>query len=204
MNSVKRSSITAISVVILGSTFTLGIPLSAAAQGGPPAQNVNVVNTPLPTTVQGTANISGAVTVNNTSNQPIPVAGPALEPFQALRLANFTSSPITHNFGSPAPGKLLIVEQLSVNVTTDDSAGVAAVVDLEVRQSGALKAVHRIVLTRQDFGSTFAVFLANTPLLAYVNDQQTLQVDCHVTPAPTTSAAPGCLATVAGRLVPAQ
>jgi hypothetical protein len=205
MNSFKRNFAIAATVLILGSLLTLISSLSASAQGGRPeqnaVQNVNVVNRPLPTTVQGTATITGDVTVGNTPDQPIPVVEPVVTPFQFLRIEPFEgSSSITLDFGSPAAGQLLILEQLSVIVSTNTSADVAAVADLEVMQAGSLAAVHRIVLTRQDFGPS-AAFLANARVLAFVNGNQTLHVKCFVTPAPQAGPVPGCSATLAGRFV---
>ena len=131
---------------------------------------------------------------------PPDIAGPKPGvPFQDLALANFGgSNSVTLNFGTPASaGEVLVVEFVSVTLTTD-SGSTQAVVDLRVK-SGGLVVSHRLVLTQQD-STGREVWLANQPILVFVDDTQTLEVFCNTVPTPTNDSVNGCSANVAGRI----
>jgi hypothetical protein len=64
-------------LLFAASTLVLpGISFAAPPTTVPsPSQPVTVTNTPLPVTVQGGVTVGGAVTVGNTSDNPVPVVG---------------------------------------------------------------------------------------------------------------------------------
>jgi len=69
MKRFKNVVFPAVGFVILVGAFVLTSPSTGHGQGGPPTQNVTVVNTtanPVPTAAQGTTNVAGNVSVTNT------------------------------------------------------------------------------------------------------------------------------------------
>ena len=125
-----------------------------------------------------------------------------MDDYQDLRVSSFDGSGAVLYFGSPAgEDEVLVVESLSVVLTTDKSpATVQAVVDLKVKTGAVSDVVHRLVLTQQD-SANYEVWLANQPILAFVDDTQTLEVFCATNPPPSGAPANGCSASVAGRIV---
>ena len=143
----------------------------------PPAQNVNVVNTPLP--------VTGTVSVANLGSNPLPVRdvdNPARQPFtfRSAGLAFGGGANTSASFVAPA-GKRLVVEQVSVAIfLREPSANQNATFNVRTTVAGTETAYSAV---GGDFGTFVGVsgpvqfFRLSSQMRSYADPETTVSID---------------------------
>jgi hypothetical protein len=178
-------------------------PIETQAAGGP---DVIVTNTPLPVSIDGTANVNLAGTPvmsidsqNNTVSLLREPENPARQPYQAriqCFFNNENSCTDSTHINVPS-GKVLVIEFVSMNAGIDsgDGAGLATL-DVIQQASGPSQRHYFPLLPTIDNG-TVAILVASQQTRLYADPSSNVRVSCGLSD-PSNA---GCFGSVSGHLV---